>query len=221
MAHMKRTTPTVLLTGFEPFGDDPGNPSWEAVRPLHRRRVAGHRIVALRLPVEFDASLRVLRGAIRETRPALVLCTGLAGGRAQLSLERVAINIDDARIPDNAGRQPVDAPIAQGGPAAYFSTLPLKAMLLALREAGIPAEVSQSAGTYVCNHVFYGLMHALRARPGVRAGFIHVPYSPAQATHHPGAPSMPVETMTEALRVALRAATATGDDVRIAAGREH
>jgi len=221
MAAMTRIAPTVLLTGFEPFGEDPDNPSWDAVRRLHGRRVAGHRVVAVRLPVEFGTSLRVLRGAIRETRPALVLCLGLAGGRAQLSLERVAINVDDARIPDNAGRQPVDAPVVEGGPAAYFSTLPLKAMLLALRAAGIPAEVSQSAGTYVCNHVFYGLMHALRARPGVRAGFVHVPYSPAQATHRPGAPSMPVETVAEALRVALRAAITTGDDVRIAAGREH
>lgn len=218
---MKRAAPTVLLTGFEPFGDDPDNPSWEAVRTLHGRRIDGRRIVALRLPVEFGTSLRTLRAAIRGNRPSLVLCTGLAGGRAQLSLERVAINVDDARIPDNAGRQPVDEPVVEGGPAAYFSTLPLKAMLLALREAGIPAGVSQSAGTYVCNHVFYGLMHALRARPGIRAGFIHVPYSPQQAARHPGAPSLAADTVVEGLRLALRTALRTPGDARFSAGAEH
>lgn len=221
MAHMKRTTPTVLLTGFEPFGGDPDNPSWEAAFRLHGRRIAGHRVVARRLPVEFGRSLRILRGAIRDTRPAIVLCLGLAGGRAQLSLERVAINLDDARIPDNAGRQPVDAPIVARGPAAYFATLPLKAMLLAMREAGIPAEVSHSAGTYVCNHVFYGLMHALRARPSVRAGFIHVPYAPEQAARHPGAPGLAPDTVVAGLRLAIRTALRTELDVQASAGAEH
>jgi pyroglutamyl-peptidase len=221
MAAMTPAAPTVLLTGFEPFGDDPDNPSWEAVRRLHGRRVAGHRIAAMRLPVEFGSSLRFLRTALRETRPALVLCVGLAGGRAQLSLERVAINVDDARIPDNAGHQPVDAPVVAGGPPAYFSTLPLKAMLLALRAAGIPAEVSQSAGTYVCNHVFYGLMHALRTRPAVRGGFIHIPYAPEQAARHPGAPSLATDTVVEGLRLAIRTALATAEDARFAAGAEH
>jgi pyroglutamyl-peptidase len=218
---MKRAPPSLLLTGFEPFGDDPDNPSWDAALQLHGRRIAGHRIVARRLPVEFGVSLRTLRGAIRETRPALVLCVGLAGGRAQLSLERVAINLDDARIPDNAGRRPVDAPVVAGGPAAYFSTLPLKAMLLALRTAGIPAEVSHSAGTYVCNHVFYGLMHALRSRPSVRGGFVHIPYAPGQAARHPGAPSLATGTVVEGLALALRTALKTSADARFAAGAEH
>jgi pyroglutamyl-peptidase len=218
---VKRSAPTVLLTGFEPFGDDPDNPSWEAARALHGRRIAGRRVVARRLPVEFGTSLRILRGAIRETRPALVLCLGLAGGRAQLSLERVAINLDDAGIPDNAGRQPVEAPVAAGGPAAYFSTLPIKAILLALRGAGIPAEVSQSAGTYVCNHVFYGLMHALRGRRAVRAGFVHIPYGPEQAARHPGAPSLALATVVEGLRLAIRTALRTDGDARVAAGAEH
>jgi pyroglutamyl-peptidase len=221
MAAMTREPPRVLLTGFEPFGDDPDNPSWDAVRRLHGRRVAGHRVVAFRLPVEFGTSLRALRAAIRETRPAMVLSVGLAGGRAQLSLERVAVNLDDARIPDNAGHQPVDTPVIEDGPAAYFSTLPLKAMLLALRAAGIPAEVSHSAGTYVCNHVFYGLMHALRTRPAVRAGFVHIPYAPEQATRHPGAPSLALDTVVEGMRLAIRTALATKDDARVAAGREH
>lgn len=215
------TTRTVLLTGFQPFGGEQVNPSWQAVSALHGTRIAGHRVVARELPVAFGSSLKALRMALRETRPALVICVGQAGGRAQLSLERVAINVDDARIPDNTGRQPVDLPVIDGGPAAYFSTLPIKAMREALLAAGFPAEVSQTAGTYVCNHVFYGLMHALRARRSVRGGFIHIPYSPAQAMAHPGAPSMTVETVTAALRIATQVVFATPADIRIAAGTEH
>jgi pyroglutamyl-peptidase len=218
---MTTSVPNVLLTGFEPFAGEIVNPSWDAVSPLHDRRIAGHRVVARRLPVVFGASLKVLRAAIRETKPRLVLCVGQAGGRAAISIERVAINVDDARIPDNAGACPVDAAIVADGPAAYFSTLPIKSMLAALRAADIPAEVSQTAGTYVCNHVFYGLMHALRARRGVRAGFLHVPYSLQQASQHPGAPSLPVEVMIEALRIAVRVGLETKTDSRIAAGAEH
>jgi pyroglutamyl-peptidase len=141
-----------------------------------------------------------------------VVCLGLAGGRAGLSLERIAINVDDARIPDNVGAQPVDAKIATNGPAAYFSALPIKAMLAALQKHGIPAHVSQTAGTYVCNHVFYGLMHALRRKPGVRGGFIHVPNA--------GRGGMPLEEIVEGMRIALRVAATTRTDARIAAGAE-
>lgn len=212
---------TILLTGFAPFGGEELNPSWQAVSALDGERIAGHRVVARLLPVEFGASLDALRAALEEVHPALVLCVGQAGGRPQLSLERVAINVDDARIPDNAGASPVDAPIAADGPAAYFATLPIKAMLAALREAGIPAEVSQTAGTYVCNHVFYGLMHALRDTPGVRGGFVHIPYSPEQAARHAGAPSVAPGTVVQALRIALETAAGTAADRRLAAGAEH
>ncbi|MEL1264059.1 pyroglutamyl-peptidase I [Pseudoxanthomonas putridarboris] len=215
------TPRTILLTGFQPFGGERENPSWQAVRALHGARIGGHRVVARELPVVFGDALKALRAALRETRPALAICVGQAGGRAQISLERVAINVDDARIPDNAGRQPVDVPVVAGGPAAYFATLPIKAMRQALCEAGFPAEVSQTAGTFVCNHVFYGLMHALRAQRHARAGFVHIPYSPAQAAAHPGAPSLPVETVTAALRLALRVALRTPTDMRAAAGAEH
>lgn len=218
---MSARQPTVLLTGFAPFGGETSNPSWEAVQALAGKSVRGHRIVARCLPCVFGASLRELRAAIRETRPALVLCVGQAGGRAQLSLERIAINIDDARIPDNDGARPIDEPVVAGGPAAYFSDLPIKAMLVALRAAGIPAEVSQTAGTYVCNHVFYGLMHALRRSPGVRGGFVHIPYSPAQAALHPGAPSLAIEVVSAGLRIALATALGTVADRKIAAGAEH
>jgi pyroglutamyl-peptidase len=213
--------PTILLTGFAPFDGETSNPSWDAVAPLGNKCIGGHRIVVRQLPVAFGASLQVLQAAIREAKPALVLCVGQAGGRAQISIERVAINVDDARIPDNADACPIDAPIVADGPAAYFATLPIKAMLSALREAGIPAEVSQTAGTYVCNHVFYGLMHALRGKPRTRGGFIHIPYAPEQAARHPGAPSLPVEVVTAALRIGLRTALATTIDRHVAAGAEH
>ncbi|HEX2082687.1 MAG TPA: pyroglutamyl-peptidase I [Xanthomonadaceae bacterium] len=214
-----RKIPTVLLTGFAPFEAEAVNPSWQVVSALKGRRIAGHRVVARELPTEFGASLRMLRHAIREARPRLVLCVGLAGTRSRISLERVAINVDDARIPDNAGRQPVDVPVVRGGPAAYFSTLPIKAMLAALREAGIPVEVSQSAGTFVCNHVFYGLMHALRRRPAIRAGFVHVPWPAAHAARDMELrPSF--EQIVRGLRIAVATALATGEDARIAAGAE-
>ncbi len=213
--------PTVLLTGFAPFGGEAINPSWQAVSALDGLRLRGHRILARELPVEFGSALRALRAALRETAPSLVLCVGQAGGRAQVSIERVAINIDDARIPDNADASPIDTSIVAGGPAAYFATLPIKAMLADLHAAGIPAEVSQTAGTYVCNHVFYGLMHALRGKPRIRGGFIHIPYSPEQAARHPGAPSLPVETVVAALRMALGTALSTSTDRRGAGGAEH
>ena len=214
-------TRTILLTGFQPFGGEQENPSWRAVAALHGARIAGHRVVARELPVAFGDALKALRAALRDTRPALAVCVGQAGGRAQISLERVAINVDDARIPDNAGRQPVDVPVVAGGPAAYFTTLPIKTMRQALQEAGFPVEISQTAGTFVCNHVFYGLMHALRAQRQVRAGFIHLPYAPAQAARHAGAPSLAVETATGALRIALQAALSVRGDARLPGGAEH
>ena len=219
---MPDATPApILLTGFDPFGGESINPSWEAVQALDGERIHGHRIVAHRLPVAFDASRAVLGELIGDIDPALVLCVGQAGGRAQLSIERVAINIADARIPDNAGACPVDAPLVDDAPAAYFSNLPIKAILAELRAAGIPAEISQTAGTYVCNAVFYGLMHGLQARTGVRGGFVHIPYAPGQAAAHPGAPSLPTDIVVAALHIILGVAVTTRDDRRIAAGAEH
>jgi pyroglutamyl-peptidase len=214
-ARNRPSLPTVLLTGFEPFGGEAENPSWEAVRVLHGRRLGGHRIEARCLPVVFGAANDALRKAIRETRPALVVCVGQAGGRANVSLERVAINRDDARRADNAGACPIDAPVVAHGPAAYFSTLPIKRLRRVLQRAGIPAEVSNTAGTYVCNHVFYGLMHALRARRGVPAGFVHIPYSPAQAAAHPGAPGLATESVTKALKLIVRTTLKHPDDLAI------
>lgn len=206
----------ILVTGFDPFGGAAVNPSWAAVQALDGIELEGRRVVAACLPTQFGACLRELDRLITAHRPGLVLCTGQAGGRAALSLERVAINVDDARIPDNAGAQPIDTPVVAGGPAAYFGTLPIKAMLETLLAEGIRAEVSQTAGTFVCNHVFYGLMHRLATDPacaGVRGGFVHVPWLPGQ-----GHPSMTQEQLVLGLTLALRCAVRTGVDIRRQAG---
>ena len=201
----------VLLTGFNAFGGEAINPSWLAVQALQGKQIHRHRVVAAQLPTEFAASLAALNALLSAHQPALVICTGVAAGRMALSLERIAINIIDARIADNAGQQPVDTPVVPGGPAAYFSTLPIKAMLQNIQAAGESAEVSQSAGTFVCNHVFYGLMHTLatqrRYRPA-RGGFIHVP----------ALADMPLEQMVLGLRTAIRAALTHTQDVAVGAG---
>jgi pyroglutamyl-peptidase len=214
---------TVLLTGFDPFGGEAVNPSWLAAERLHHHLVAGHRIESLPLPTAFGRAPRVLRAAIRKHRPALVLCVGQAGGRAAISLERVAINVIDARIPDNDGAQPVDAPVVRGGPAAYFSTLPIKAMHADLCAAGIGAEISQTAGTFVCNQVFYALMDALAKMPvpRPRGGFVHIPFVPEQVEHRPHMPSMPLDTLVAGLRIAIGTALRTRRDRRIGGGATH
>lgn len=214
-AAARRDETTVLVTGFEPFGGERINPSRQAVQALHDSRIAGHRVIGAELPTVFGTSLQALRALLRQHRPTLVLCVGQAGGRGALSLERVAINVDDARIPDNAGAQPVDCAVVEGGPAGYFSTLPIKAMRQALLDAGINAEVSQTAGTFVCNHVFYGLMHELTHPEwrGVRGGFIHVPWLPQQ-----GQPSMRLDEMVEGLKLAIEVALRTETDLPLQAG---
>ncbi|WP_309073622.1 pyroglutamyl-peptidase I [Paenarthrobacter sp.] len=209
----------ILLTGFEPFGEDDANPSWLAARRAAELLGAeGIAVEAVQLPCVFGESGTVLTDAIASLNPDVVLCAGLAGGRGRISLERVAINCDDARIPDNKGQRPIDEEVIPGGPAAYFSSLPIKAALRALQIAGIKGEVSQSAGTYVCNHVFYALMHGLASKPGTRGGFVHVPYSPEQLPEGSPTPSMPLESMAEGLAVIARTALHTPADVKMSAG---
>ena len=210
-------TARILLTGFDPFDGDTINPSAEIVRALQGALVAGHTIVGAQLPCEFGRSRSVLDKALTRWQPVIVLALGQAGGRPDLSLERVAINVDDARIADNAGASPIDEPIVADGPAAHFSTLPIKAMVAALHAAGIPASVSQSAGTFVCNHVFYGLQHRL-AGSGARSGFMHVPLTPEQALRQPGLLAMPLRTMIDGVRIALLAAVANRRDLSLAGG---
>ncbi|EMH4072103.1 pyroglutamyl-peptidase I [Serratia marcescens] len=211
----------VLITGFEPFGGERLNPSWEVVKPLNDMELVGTRIVARQLPCVFGAALDALNAAIDEVQPVMVLAIGQAGGRTDITIERVAINVDDARIPDNQGQQPVDEPIVAGGPAAYFSTLPIKAMVSSMREAGIPASVSQTAGTYVCNHVMYGLLHRLSGQREVKGGFIHIPYLPEQAAAHPGAPSMAASTVLFALELAVSIALQVEHDLKVVGGATH
>ncbi len=211
--------PTVLLTGFAPFAGDTINPSLEVVRALAGRVIAGHRVEIAELPVAFAAARRELAAAIDRTQPALVLAIGQAGGRACMSLERVAINWIDARIADNDGVQPIDEPVIADAAAAHFSTLPVKAMRAAMQAAGVPTELSFSAGSYVCNAVFFALMHRLaHHHPGARGGFIHIPYLPAQAALHPGAPSMALDTMTRGIAIAIETALSHASDIRAIAG---
>ncbi|MEV1117072.1 pyroglutamyl-peptidase I [Actinosynnema sp. NPDC049800] len=208
----------VLLTGFEPFGGEVTNPSWDAVDAV---RPDGYRLTKLRLPCVFDESIAVLRDALAAHRPDLVVCVGQAGGRVGITPERVAVNLDDARIPDNAGAQPIDEPVVRGGPAAYFTGLPVKACVAAVAAEGIPASVSHSAGTFVCNHVFYGLMHLIATEhPHVRGGFVHVPFSPEQAEAG-GHPSLPVATTARALELIVRTSLATSTDLHVTAGTLH
>lgn len=209
----------VLLTGFDAFGGQTLNPSWLAVQALHGRQVLGHTLVAAQLPTVFDASLRELDALLRQHQPALVICVGQAGGRKALSLERVAINVNDAPLADNAGAQPVDTPVVRDAPVAYFSSLPIKAMLAALQSQGVDAEVSQTAGTFVCNHVFYGLMRTLATAPALahtRGGFVHVPWLPEQGT-----PNMALEEIVRGLRVAVRSALQVHTDAALGAGTTH
>lgn len=209
----------LLVTGFEPFGGETRNPSQEIALALDGRRVGGHPVVGAVLPCVFGRSLAELRRLLRRHRPVVVLCLGQAGGRPDLTPERVAVNVNDARIPDNAGAQPVDTPVVRGGPVAYWSTLPVKAIVAALRARRWPASVSHSAGTFVCNHVFYGLMHALRRSRTTRAGFLHVPFLPEQAGEDQA--SLPLGTLIEAVELALHVSLQHRTDLRTVGGETH
>ena len=211
--------PVALVTGFEPFGGEAVNPSWEVARALAGELVGGARVQAVWLPCVFDQALPALAAALARHRPRWVLALGLAGSRSAVSVERVAVNLVDARIPDNAGAQPADQPVVAGGPAAWFTGLPAKAIVARLVAAGLPAELSHSAGSFVCNQVFYGLMNALAGQPGVVGGFIHLPPLPEQAGHHPLSRPMPLHQQVAALRLALELVVAGVDELHTAAGR--
>ncbi len=213
----------VLLTGFEAFGGADINPSALAAEKLDGRTIANHQVVAAILPCAFEASLVELKRQLRRVQPELVICVGQAGGRKAITVERVALNVDDAPIADNLGAQPIDQPIAKRGPVGYWSTLPIKSIALALNEAGIEAAVSETAGTFVCNHVFYGLMHSLKRRPNVRGGFVHVPFIPRQAKVHKKhrEPSMPLSRIVRGLELAIRVAILTPEESGKTGGATH
>ncbi|MFI9251004.1 pyroglutamyl-peptidase I [Streptomyces sp. NPDC053069] len=213
----------VLITGFAPFDGQQVNPSWQAASLVAAEAPAGLTVTATELPCVFGESIATLRDAIRVSRPDLILCLGQAGGRPGVTVERVAINLDDARIPDNAGNQPIDEPVVPGGPAAYFSTLPVKACVAALRAAGVPAAVSHTAGTFVCNHVAYGLGHLIATEfPHARGGFAHVPWAPEQVVDGT-APALEPTTVARGLSALLLAAARTpeGHDLKVTEGATH
>ena len=212
----------ILLTGFDPFDREKVNPAFEAVKLLPDT-IAGAQIVKLEVPTQFVRAGEVLEAAMTEHKPDVVICVGQAGGRAAITPEKVAINLMDGRIPDNAGYQPVDVPIRADGPAAYFATLPVKAMVQRMQDAGIPAAVSYTAGTYVCNSLMYTLLFLIdRKFPGVRGGFIHVPYAMEQATNKPlGTPSMDLRQISRGLEMAVEAVVICGRDTVVPMGTTH
>jgi len=191
----------ILITGFEPFGGETINPSWEAVKRLPDK-IGDTVVKKMSLPVVFGESADKLIAEMRAEKPDAVICVGQAGGRAGINIERIAINIDDTKNPDNRGNQPTDTSICVDGPAAYFATLPVKQIVVALKEAQIPAVVSDTAGTYVCNHVMYtALHHATKHSPQTKAGFIHIPYLPEQALDKNNAPSMSLDYIVRSLEI--------------------
>ena len=195
----------ILLTAFEPFGGEKINAAQEAAA-LIKEEIAGAKIVKMTVPVVFGKSIEAVVSAMRDERPDAVLCLGQAGGRMGLTPERVAINLDDARIPDNEGNQPVDQTIYPDGAPAYFSTLPVKAMVRAIQEAGVPASLSNTAGTFVCNHLMYGILyHMARYWPEMRGGFMHLPFLPEQVQDRPGMPNLSREAMAAGIEAAIKA----------------
>lgn len=197
---------TILLTGFQPFGGEAVNPSWEAARRLPDA-IAGAKIVKAQMPTAFSSCAAAMEQALRRHRPDAVICVGQAGGRPCVTVERVAINLADAIIPDNEGFQPADQPIQPGGPAAYFSTLPVKAMVRHIRAGGIPCLLSSTAGTFVCNCLMYQVLHMTALHyPDIKAGFIHVPYLEEQvAAKAAGTPSASLDSIRRALELAVEA----------------
>ena len=211
----------VLVTGFDPFGGEPINPAWEAVKAM-KDTIAGAEIVKMQIPTVVGKSIEKIHQKMKELQPDLVISVGQAGGRFGVTPERVAINVTDARIPDNEGNQPIDEPIFSDGPAAYFSNLPVKAMVQAIKDAGYPSVLSNSAGTYICNHVMYGILYYIEKEfPNVRGGFIHVPYAPSQVVNKPSTPSMALADITASLEAAVAAAVSSKEDIRAVGGEIH
>ena len=187
----------LLITGFEPFGGEEINPSWEAVSRLPER-INEYTLSKLLIPVEFGSATERVLGAAKEISPDVILCIGQAGGRSAITPELVAINLQYAKIPDNAGNQPMDAPVIKGGSCAYFSTLPVRKMAEAIEAAGIASQVSYSAGAYVCNDLLYTLLSRFEGT-STRVGFIHIPYCCEQGKD----PSMELSDVVKALTVAI------------------
>ena len=210
----------LLLTAFTPFGGESINPALEAVKQV-KDKISNLDIVKFEVPTVFNKSIQTVIEAMEKEKPDYVLCVGQAGGRAGITPERVAINIDDARIPDNDGNQPIDRTIYSDGENAYFSNLPVKAVVEAIKKAGLTSSLSNSAGTYVCNHLMYGVLyHIDKIYKGMKGGFIHVPYIPEQTVDKPDKPSMPLEDIVRGLEAAIMAIADNEKDIRVIGGTE-
>lgn len=210
----------ILVTAFDPFGGESINPALEAVK-LMKDKIDGAEIVKLEIPTVFRKSIDKVAEAIVKENPDVVLSIGQAGGRFEVTPERVGINVDDARIPDNEGNQPIDVPIYEDGAPAYFTTLPVKAMVEAIREAGLPSSLSNSAGTFVCNHIMYGVLYQIeKMGKNIRAGFIHVPFIPEQVARRPApAPCMSMVDIAKALEAAVSAIVKNEQDIVAVGGK--
>lgn len=212
----------ILITGFDPFGGEPVNPAYEAVKLLPDE-IEGAQIIKLEVPTVFGKAGETLEAAVAAHKPDAVICVGQAGGRSGMSIEKVAINFQDARIPDNENRQPVDKCIKEDGQTAYFASIPVKAVTEKMRENGIPAFVSYTAGTYVCNDLMYSLLYLIDKKyPKMRGGFIHVPYSMEQAVSKPnGTPCMSLDAIAKGLECAVMAVIENKEDISKAMGTTH
>ncbi|NFU00509.1 pyroglutamyl-peptidase I [Clostridium botulinum] len=208
----------VLITGFDPFGGESINPALEAVKKLPNT-ISNAEIIKLEIPTVFKKSLDKIEENILAHKPDILISIGQAGGRFGITPERVAINIDDARIQDNEKNQPIDLKVFEDGENAYFTTLPIKAMVKEMQEAGIPSSVSNSAGTFVCNHVMYGVLYMINKKyPNIKGGFIPVPYIPSQVVNKPNMPSMSIEDISKGLELSVKAAVENNTDIKTAQG---
>ena len=193
----------ILVTGFEPFNDEKINPSLETIKKLDNE-IMGAKIIKLKLPTIFGKSINILENVLEKEKPDVVISIGLAGGRENITIERVAINISDSRIPDNEGNKPIDEIIFEDGDNAYFSNLPIKKIVEEMRKENIPAAISNTAGTYVCNHIMYGLLYNIDKKyPNMKGGFIHIPYIPEQVIEK-NAPSMSLDNIVKAINIAIK-----------------
>jgi len=208
----------ILITGFDPFGGENINPALEAVKKLPST-ILGQEVIKIEIPTVFRKSLEKIEEYIQKHNPDVVISVGQAGGRFGITPERVAINMDDARIKDNEGNQPIDISIFEDGENAYFSNLPIKAMVKEMNDNGIPASVSNTAGTFVCNHVMYGILYLIDKKyPNIRGGFIHVPYIPSQVIAKPNMPSMSIDDIAKGLELSIKAIIENSSDIKAVGG---
>ena len=212
----------ILVTGFDPFGGEPTNPAIESVKRIDDN-IEGAEIIKLEIPTVFHKAADVVEEKIKEVKPDVVLSIGQAGGRYGITVERVAINQDDARIEDNEGKQPIDVAIREDGAPAYFSTLPIKAMVEEIKKENLPASVSNTAGTFVCNHIMYQDLYLAEKYGEIKAGFIHVPYLTEQVVDKKDTASMSLEDIVKGLNAAIRAIVKYNDkeDLSVTGGATH